>query len=136
MSERESRGRCLLVSCFVGGVILSMFGLYRWPPQTVPQAVGGTFTRPARWEDRRVFIVDRSRFDVVLGLADYLASSALFALGIVCCYRGIPRRRRRRRGLRFAGDDALPVIFLPLSVFGGLTMLLISAGALASVFQA
>jgi len=136
MSEGETRGRCLLVCCFVGGVVLAMFGLYRWPPQTVVVPSGGSFTRPARLAERHTFIVDRSRFDVALGLADYLSSALLFVLGIVFWVRGVPKRRWRRRALLTVGDDALPAIFVVLSGVAGLVLTLIGAGALASVLQA
>jgi len=136
MSERESRGRCLLVSCFVGGVILALFGLYRWPPQTAARPLGGSFTKAARVVDQHVFIVDRSRFDVAIGLADYLSSALLFALGVVFWYRGLPRWRRRARSIEVRTDDPLPLIFVPLSVLAGVAVLLLGAGALASVVQA
>ena len=72
------RRRSLLIACFLGGAALVVLGLWRWPPQHTGRG-------------RNDFIVDSRRYDVALGVADYLSATVVLFLGPVLWRRRAPK---------------------------------------------
>lgn len=85
MDVRKRRLAFVLVA---SGLSLAAFGVYRWPPATFHGGDG------VKGKKDVPFRVDRNRYDVYAGLADYAASSALLALALWLLLRRAPKGHR------------------------------------------
>ena len=125
------RRRILMVACLFGGIALAGYGLSRWPVEYKSSRFVDDFGR-TRDRSRFDFVKDSARADRLLGTADYLASALLFAAGPWFRFGRVPRLGT---GEQRPEGESLDLIVLASCVLGGLAMLLVTLGAVLSLFR-
>ena len=123
--------RILIVACLFGGLTLLSYGIFRWPPDFVRREyydVRGM----KRVEARMGFERGVEKRERLLGAADYLAATLLFAAGMVI------RFLRFRWGAppRSPQGDAFDMILIGGCVLGGVFASFLGVVALVNLAAA
>jgi hypothetical protein len=120
------RRRALLVSSFLGGLLLIGFAVHRWPSDR---------------GDDTWFSTGRPLSDRILGAADYVGGTLCFAAGPFFYSLGAPSGHRLRHLLwdfsregRWQGGSVVTTLIV-VSLFAAVFMGVMAIGALLSLFR-
>jgi hypothetical protein len=122
----EERRRTLLVACFLGGVVLILFAVARWPSDR---------------GDDTWFSSGRSLSNRILGAADYVGGALCFGAGPFFYSRGAPSGQRLKdllwdflRSQRWKGSGFVATLMI-VSLLAGAFMGVLAIGAVLSLFR-